>query len=64
MLIMGKDKAHPGALWEGEKQRFSGSSALLPSLNFPGSLVCEENAKRTQARYGKTQSAPGCAMGG
>ena len=50
---MGKDKAHPGALWEGEKQRFSGSSALLPSLNFPGSLV----------RVRKQQGAPGCAMG-
>ena len=50
---MGKYKAHPGALWEGEKQRLSGSSALLPSFQLSWFLGLRE----------KTQSAPGGAMG-
>ena len=51
---MGKHKAHLGALWEGEKQRLPGSSALLPSFERSWFLgLCE-----------KIQSAPGCAMGG
>ena len=50
---MGKHKAHLGALWEGEKKRLSGSSAMLPSFE----LFCFLGLRK------KTQGAPGCAMG-
>ena len=52
LVCVRKRKAHPGALWEGEKQRLSGSSVLLPSFGFSWFLgLCK-----------KTQSAPGCAL--
>ena len=64
LVCVRKRKAHLGALWEntkrtrvrhgrGEKQRLSGSSALLPSLELFWFLgLCK-----------KTQCAPGCAIG-
>ena len=50
---MGKHKAHPGALWEGEKQRFTGFI----------SVVAKFSAFLVPGFVKKTQSAPGRGMG-